>query len=269
MAPENVTTRTLLAIVVVVGLGLLAWNIRLPGSDGTPAPPAGEGAVTVTGLGPLAEVQSPPTADARARAAEEDAVPALLEALRRGGTEERRNAALMLQYQADARAEPDLLRALRDPDAKVAQRSAKALVSLWQHSDSPALNRVFSEGLTAWRVGNCAEAREIFESFHGVGKSVPDVYRLRADVYLALATAAEGPQGGELLDRALDDCRMALTVKDINFWAYYVQARCYIEKKDGPAALESVNNALRIYPGFQEAYQLKMVIRSKQQAGEL
>ena len=175
-----------------------------------------------------------------------------LDLLAHGGAAEKRDAALRLQLMADPTAEPKLLQALNDPDPKVAQRCAKTLLTLWQATDSPTVNRILSQGIAAYEAARYDEALESFQICARLDPQIPDLYRLRAEILLEKRR----------LDDALEDCQKALMMKNTNFMALYTQARCYLEKRDGPAALE-------IYGTFQQAHQLKTMILSLQQAGEL
>lgn len=272
MAAQGMTGRTLVGIAIALGLTLAVVNIWWLQREEVPSGGHDDRDVSVRGAAGL-DRPGVSVTPALSPGEQEDARKAdmgqLLRDLAAGTTEQRRFAAMLLRYQADESAEPALLKALHDPDLKVAHRSSKALISLWQHSDSPAINRVFNQGLTAFEAGNYREALEVLDSFGAMEGAIPDLYRLRAEARLALAGTGRPESESVRLDVTLDDCRMAIAAKDVNFMAHYTQARCYVLNKDGEAALESIDRALDIYPGFQQGYQLKMVIRSMQEAGEL
>jgi len=159
---------------------------------------------------------------------------------------------------ADQSVESLLLEALNDKDPVVAQRSARALTSLWQQSRSPSVSRLLSQGLAAYEAGNFTVALDQFNMSQRLDTGVPDLYRLRAEILLD-----QGEAG-----KALNDCQTAVDLKPENFMAHYVQARCYRELSDLNAAMASVNKALEIYGGFGEAYHLKVEIISSLQSLE-
>jgi len=171
---------------------------------------------------------------------------------------QRRSAALRLQYMADAGAEAVLLRLLQDSDEVVAQRCSKALLSLWQQSDSPSVDRLFHQGLEAYEDGNNEEALARFAMCEELGAIIPDLPRLRAEMLLDKGKAKE----------ALEQCKRAVALKKTNFMAHYVMARCCRALGD-KAALASVDRALSIYPGFAAACQLRVEILSLQKDGGL
>ncbi len=175
------------------------------------------------------------------------------------GDSERRSAALRLRYLADESAGPALVRLLNDKDGVVAQRCAETLVRLWQRSDSPRVNQFFRQGLEAYEAGDYEKALELFDACASLDADIPDLYRLRAEIFLEMDRTGE----------ALKECRRALRHNEDNFLAHCALAKCYRDMRDGEAALESVNRALSIYPGFEAARQLRKEILSLQRAGEL
>jgi tetratricopeptide (TPR) repeat protein len=180
----------------------------------------------------------------------------LITQLTQGQPEERRSAALHMQYMADDSAEPVLLAMLGDADEVVASRCAKALLSLWQQSDSASVNRLFNQGLAAYEAGRNEEALDRLNMAERLDRRIADLYRIRAEILLE--------QGKH--QAALEDCRRALALKPQNFMAWYVEAKCYKEMGDLDLAMHSVNQALEIYSSFQRAYQLKVEIISLQEA---
>ena len=100
-----------------------------------------------------------------------------------------------------------------------------------------------------------------------VADTIPDLCRLKAEIYLAQAEAAGPEPDEELLAAALDSCRLALEHKKSNFMAHHVLARCHLARKNAPTALESADRALSIFPRFKEAEELRLTIESMQEAG--
>ena len=243
-------------LVFLVFLALHLWwessaKERQASGDGVIARPA-----QVGGNGEKVEIGSPAAAPAERSEAHRQEQKRLLGQLAQGQPEERRAAALRLQYVADESAEPTLLKMLRDKDPLVAERCAGALVGLWQQSRSQSVNRLFGRGLAAYEAGRYDEALDDFKMSASLDPRVPDLYRLRAEILLE-----KGEPG-----KALNECQQAISLKLQNFMAHYVQARCYRETGDLKAAMESVDRALSIYGGFQKAYQLKVEILSLQKA---
>ncbi len=186
----------------------------------------------------------------------------MVDKLRRGSLSERKRAALRLQSVANETAEPALLTALGDPqeDPVVAARCARALIEMWRRTPSRFAGRVFAQALADYDAADYEAALEAFNMCEReLRAAIPEMYRLRAEIHLA--------QGR--VDEAIGDCLTALCLKEQNFMAHYVQARCYLAKRRGKEALEEANSALRIYPNFEQAVQLKLEIESLQRAGEL
>jgi len=172
---------------------------------------------------------------------------------------ERRSAALRVRYIVDRSAEPVLLRGLKDPDGLVAQRCADALVALWQRSESPRASVFFQEALKAYQGGDHERAKELFETCARLDPSIADLYRLRAEIELEAGHPEE----------ARRQCARALRLKPQHFLALCVMARCLMQLRDGEGALQNVESALNVYPGFEEARKLRDEILSLQKAGEL
>jgi tetratricopeptide (TPR) repeat protein len=172
---------------------------------------------------------------------------------------ERRSAALRLQYLADETAEDQLLQLLKSEDKIVARRCAEALVGIWQESGSPSVDRLMSRGIAAYENGNYQEAAARFEMCAELDSEIPDLHRLRASVMLKRGQTRE----------AIDACEEALSMENRNYLAHYILARAYRRQSEGDAALEEVEQALDIYPGYEPARQLRAEILSLQKAGEL
>jgi len=256
-----------LAFVALVAVQLLWQRLEAAEEKASPRPRAervvrrGNQGATVDDSTSLLLARELATLSGEADRARREEVEGQLNALTAGSVEQRRVAALFFEYQVDQTAEEALLKALHDEDSKVARRSAKALLSLWRHTDSPAVNRIFQQGLAAYKARDNEEAMEIFDSLDSLGRRIADLYRLRAELYLAQAYATDGKPDQALVGKALEDCDTALAEKQKNFMALYVQAKCHVAREDVPSALKSIDAALAIYPGLQEAGQLKAMIR--------
>ena len=261
MAPEQITGK---AVAFVIGVFLVLALLHLWWQGRESQVGAREGAMTVMptrvgGEGGEVEIggeSATPVAE-RDRIRREE-LKRLLHQLTSGSVEEKRSAALHLQYLADSSAEPILLKMLKSEDTLVAQRCAKALLSLWQQSDSAAVNRLLSQGLAAYEAGRMDEALDRFDMSAVLDADVPDLYRLRAEILL---------ERGEVA-KAISDCRHALELKPGDFMAHYVEALCYKDLNDLNSAMKSVDRSLEVYPGFQKAYQLKVEIFSLLKAEE-
>lgn len=171
----------------------------------------------------------------------------------------RRSAALRLQYLADSSAEPELLKALKSRDEIVARRCADALLDLWQKSESHSVNRMVERGITAYENGEFEEALNRLNMSAELDPDIPDLHRLRAEILLA--------RGEE--NAALKAGRKALKLESHNFMAHHVMAKAYRRQERGDAALDAVNRAIEVYPGYEPANELKAEILSLQKAGEL
>jgi len=188
--------------------------------------------------------------------------------LSKGSTNERRTTAVELSYMANAPAERErlvaisdelknrlrqaLLNALRDPDAAVAGACSEALIGCWGMSASPAVTQYLRSGLLALGEGQYDTALQTFQSIEksieAIGRACPpDLYRMKAEVYLAKS----------LPEEALAEARRALQAEPKHFLALYIEARAYAQKSQDRKALEALDEALSIYPGFPEAQQLR------------
>jgi len=162
-------------------------------------------------------------------------------------TTERRAAAFRLVFIANASVADVLVAGLKDPDGKVADRCAKALVRLWQRSDSAAVGELLERALRAHEADRDDEAMRALDRAAMLDAQVPDLYRLRAEIKLGRSQPVE----------ALADCQKSIGMEQNHFLAYYLMARCYLAMGDREKALESVSEALRIYTHFEEAQHLK------------
>jgi len=193
--------------------------------------------------------------DAR-RALERRELERQLRRLKSGDIAERRDAAFRLVFIADRSCTVALLAGLKDADAKVADRCAKALTRLWRTSRSPAAQRLFKSGLAAYQAGRADEALQMFTRAAELDDSICELYRLRAEIWLDKSRP----------DQALDDCKRAILVEKNNFHARYLAALCYLEMGDHDKAMQSITESLVIYPHFEQARALQERIRQLHRA---
>ena len=187
-------------------------------------------------------------------------------------TNERRVAAIQLAYMTNdprehekllrlgeellERAEDALLKGLQDTDEAVAKSCREALVGLWRISDSTAAGEHFRQGLAAVEARQWDLALQTFESIEGLAGSVPpDLYRMKAEVYLAKS----------LPEQALAECLHALQAEPRHFMAFYVLARAYAQNAEYDDANRALNKALSIYTDFPEALRLRARILALQE----
>jgi tetratricopeptide (TPR) repeat protein len=157
-----------------------------------------------------------------------------------------------------ARLREALFRGLNDGDDVVSSKCREALLGIWRTSDSVAATERFQEGLAAWDAGRLEEALEVFQSVEQLRGSVPpDLYRMKAEVYLARSR----------LQEALESCRQALNVEPRNFQALLVVARIHARSGDEERAMKTLDTALGIYSRFPAARQLRRDIASRGDAG--
>jgi tetratricopeptide (TPR) repeat protein len=181
-----------------------------------------------------------------------------------GTANERRTAAIELAYMTNdatergkllalspnvrARLRQALLAALADPDAAVARSGSEALIGWWRLSDSPTVTQYFQEGLAACDSGQWDVALRTFGNIEALnGAAPPDLYRMKAEAYLA--------QG--LPDQAVVECQRALKAEPKHFMAFCVEAKALAQTGQTLKALEALDEALAIYGSFPEAQRLR------------
>jgi len=143
---------------------------------------------------------------------------------------------------------------LNAQDPVVSSKCREALLGIWRTSDSVAATERFQEGLAAWDAGTLEDALEIFQSVERLRGSVPpDLYRMKAEVYLAQSR----------LEEALEECRRALEVEPRNFEALRVVARIRARAGDHERAMTALDTALQIYNRFPAAKQLRQELMSR------
>lgn len=178
-------------------------------------------------------------------------------------TKKRRSAALHLEYLTDhltgQDAQKALLKHLKSDDRVIARRCGELLLDVWQQSESPSMQRLMEQGLTAFENGQYDRAMNRFEMCLELQPQVSDLHRLRAEIYLARGQT----------EKALEAAGRATTIQPKNYRAYYLAARCHLQEDEGDEALRQVRQALNIYPSYKPARQLKEKIISLQKAGEL
>ena len=170
--------------------------------------------------------------------------------------EDRRSAALRLVFIADRSATQALLKGLKDTDRRVASRCARALLNVWQQSESAAAFGLFRQGRWAYEEGNLEEAVAIFNEAAKLDARVPELYRLRGEIHLSNSNVGQ----------ALADGRRALKLEPSHFLGHCLVARCHLAQRNGKAALASVERALGIYPTFEDALQLRRQARALRKA---
>ncbi len=184
----------------------------------------------------------------------EQRVQELTTMLRYGSEDERRTAALRLAHKPDRNAREALLEGLSDPSPKVAQQCAEGLIELWRDTDSPTAGKLFRRGLEFYRIGELDRALKMLQKTATLDNSMPDLYRMRAEIWLMKARP----------DRALSACEKALALAPSHFRAYYVKARSYLDKGEKEKALEAVEKALKIYDYFDEARALRSRVGNRE-----
>ena len=170
-----------------------------------------------------------------------------------GDSEQRREAALWLYFSPGQPARDSLLGGLNDEDQVVAKLCAKALVKLWRRCESPTVSSLFRRGVAAWEVGDLSSALEILNRAAALDSRIPDLYRLRAEVYL---------ENGEL-DKARQDCGKALELEAKHFLALLVRSKCYAQAGKVDRALADLKEALLIYRHFEKARKLQEELLSQ------
>ncbi len=146
------------------------------------------------------------------------------------------------------------LRGLNDPDVVVSSNCRDALLGMWRLSNSVAVVEQFMRGLQAYEQGRLDAAMESFERAERLqGFVPPDLYRMKAQVYLARAMHEE----------ALVQCKRALEIEPSHFRALLVAAQAEAQLGDDEQALALLEVALRVYGSFLEARQLRQDIAER------
>ncbi len=260
----HIPAKALLFMAVVflaLVLAQLRWNADVPEQ----APPEAEGPqvdrIQISQGGRLVDVKTEPIT---VRTSLDDLMESSIGSLRGGSSNERRTAAVELSYMANTPSEQEkllalgaglrarlrqaLLDGLRDPDSAVARPCSGARIGWWRTSASPAVTQYLQSGLSALSEGQLDAALETFQSIEGLGRPCPpDVYRMKAEVYLDKS----------LPEQALAEARRALQAEQRHFAALYIMARAYAQLGQDRKALEALDEALTIYPGYAEAQHLR------------
>jgi tetratricopeptide (TPR) repeat protein len=274
MASDGIRARTVLFICAVF---LLLVVVHLWWSAEVEEPPPGEDAEPR--LSRIQIVEGDRVVDLQAEPGVEERPDAVLKAsvglLSGGSINERRATAIQLFYMgsdADERARiseasPEvraavreaLLGGLKDADASVADACARALIEWWRITESDAADQHFREGLAAFHARQFETALAMFEDVEQLdGRAPADLSRMKAEVYLRM----EEPS------RALAECTGAIQAEPRHFAAHYVRAAAHARAGNRQEAMRSLERALAIYPGFDEAARLRQQLAMQEEAGE-
>lgn len=181
----------------------------------------------------------------------------LIDALRHGTEEERRRAAVRLEHRPHRAAAQALLDGLNNASPRVAEQCAESLISLWQLSDWESARKLLRQAINEYRGAGATddldEALEMLKDAEEIDAGIPDLYRIRAEIWLSKSRP----------NRALEACEKALELEPSHFRAYHVMARSYLQRGEKQKALASLEDALSIYSGFEEATRLKTQIQSE------
>jgi tetratricopeptide (TPR) repeat protein len=182
---------------------------------------------------------------------------------------QRRTAAWHLMYMAQkARHDPELadlmrnqgtqgvlLNALKDTDPRVADRCAAALLDLWSSSESVVARRLLARAIESYEHGQLDQALNRLDRAAQFDDAIPELYRLRAEVWLKK----------QRLENALQDARKATRMQSKHFRAYYTIARCHLRNGNEQQAAEAISRALEIYRHFEDARELQEKLEARQQ----
>lgn len=252
--PAKAVAFVVMAFLFVAGVHL--WWQQGEGSTGTEDPELDETAVTESD----AELILGRSGGQGTTAAEREAT--MNEHLQRlrdsSSAEERRSAALRLQFLADETAEPTLLEALKSEDEVVARRCAETLLALWRQSTSAAVNRLMGKATSAYEDGDYDSAMDKFDMCRRLDPSVPELHRLRGEILLSHANVRQ----------AMSACDRAIELKPHNFMAHYLRARIHMRQSNFEPALEAARDVLDIYPNHSAAAELESEILALQEATE-
>ena len=165
----------------------------------------------------------------------------LLQRLKNGGVEQRREALIGLGRQGGESAVPALVKVLRDFDPVSRALSEEALWSIWMRSGDARVDALLLNG-TRWMAGG--ELEKAIEAFDGVIRLRPgfaEGYNKRATAMYHLGR----------FQQSLDDIEQTLRRNPYHFGALSGAGLCLLGLKRPREAVEFFQRALRINPNMK------------------
>ncbi|MFW6189264.1 MAG: tetratricopeptide repeat protein [Planctomycetota bacterium] len=271
MASQSIHLKTALVMVVVflalVGLHLWSGREEETGDEG--GLPTQSSEIRIRQGDEIVEIGS---GQALSRAELGELLQSRMRLLRSGETNERRVAAIQIAHMATNERRRDdlrqlgasrrqelqgaLLEGLSSGDRVVAANCREALLGLWRTSDNSAATRLVDRAVSAYEAGQYDRALEIMDVVERGSDSVPpDLYRVRAEIYLRQDRPAE----------ALRQCGRAARAMPQNFAALYTLSRVFLAMDEEQKARKALEGALKLYPTYPEALELRRRLQESEQ----
>ncbi len=181
---------------------------------------------------------------------------ALLDQLRHGDAEARREAAVRLGEAGERAAIDDLARALHDPVPAVRAAAQDALWAIWHRSGRPEIDARLQEGILLMEQGQYPAAVEVFDEVIARAPEFAEGWNKRATVYYLM---------GEY-DRSLADCAEVLRRNPIHFGALAGVGLNHLRKGELEPALRAFERALAVNPNLAQIRRLLEELREEVRA---
>jgi tetratricopeptide (TPR) repeat protein len=162
-------------------------------------------------------------------------LPALVKLLRKGSSDEKREALANLIARE---AEDELAACLVSPDASVSELAAAGLWECWLNEEGPEARAVIERGIDLMKAGEFSFAEKIFDDLARLFPGWAEPINKQATV---LYLRGEAEDSYEL-------CELVIEMKPHHFGAWHGLALCAVRLRDWDAALAAAIEALRLQP---------------------
>lgn len=163
-----------------------------------------------------------------------------LDALRGPDPIRRQQGAEALGWLGGPAAIAALVKALRDPDARVWAAAEEALWQIWCRSGDPEADRLLSEGTLSMNARAFGQALAQFEAVIARAPDFAEGYNKRATTYYLMGEHEE----------AIADCERTLALNPVHFGALSGQGLCYLALRRLEQALDYFRRALAVHPNL-------------------
>jgi tetratricopeptide (TPR) repeat protein len=160
-----------------------------------------------------------------------------------GGRMSRRGAAMAVTLLGREESVPHIGRALHDSDRAVRVIAEDGLQAIWLRSGTLRQSQRLRSAMRLNAAGQHAPALCLADSVVNEARDLAEAWFQRAEAWL----------GQGEFDAAIADCRQALASEPYHFPALLAMAQGYLELGDLLAAIDSLQQALRIHPHLEFA----------------
>ncbi|MEE8435154.1 MAG: tetratricopeptide repeat protein [bacterium] len=171
----------------------------------------------------------------------------LLQRLKKGGVEQRRQTLMRLGRQGGQGAVPALVEALRDFDPVSRALAEQALWSIWMRSGDARVDALLQNGTRLMTGGKLEKAVEVFDRVIRLRPGFAEGYNKRATAMYHLGR----------FQHSLDDIEQTLRRNPYHFGALSGAGLCLLGLKRPREAMNFFQRALRINPNMKGIIELK------------